>query len=127
MYAVASDNMGRTRNVPSSGPVWDSAVQPCQGRKMEHWLLNNFNKVSQARGHGGLGYLRNIVQVLYGVEAGGDVERVMRLPSIPTLEDAFPDIPERRVLPSLNTPTIDMRAQDEYTRARGTDPEAVGV
>lgn len=39
MYAVASESMGRTRRVPSPGPVCDSAVQPCHGRKIEHWFL----------------------------------------------------------------------------------------
>lgn len=39
MYAVERDSIGRTRNVPSPGPVWDSAVHPCHGRKIEHWFL----------------------------------------------------------------------------------------
>src|SRR6266702_4906909 len=38
-YAVASLSIGATRSVPSLGPVVDIEVQPCQGRKMEHWFL----------------------------------------------------------------------------------------
>lgn len=39
MYEEASLSSGRTRSVPSLGPVVDSDVQPCQGRNMEHWFL----------------------------------------------------------------------------------------
>ena len=39
MYAVERLRKGRTRSVPSPAPVEERAVQPCQGRKMEHRLL----------------------------------------------------------------------------------------
>ena len=71
--------------------------------------------------------VRSVVQVLNGVEAGGDVERVMQLPSIPSLQDALPHTPKRRVLPSLDTPAVYMGPQRENTRAGVTDPEAIEV
>ena len=40
MYAVASESEGRTQSVPSPGPVCESAVQPCHGRKTEHSFLS---------------------------------------------------------------------------------------
>ena len=39
MYAVESVSSGRTCSVPSCGPVCESAVQPCHGRKTVHWFL----------------------------------------------------------------------------------------
>jgi hypothetical protein len=49
VYAVERESMGRTRSVPSLGPVLESDVHPCQARKTEHALLSLKHKLKILR------------------------------------------------------------------------------
>lgn len=39
IYDVATGKLGKTRRVPSFGPVDERDVQPCHGRNIEQALL----------------------------------------------------------------------------------------
>lgn len=40
VYTDARESIGRTRSVPSPGPVLERDVHPCHARKIEHALLS---------------------------------------------------------------------------------------
>jgi hypothetical protein len=85
MYAHVRERKGRTRRVPSFGPALDMDVQPCHGRKIEHWFLQNDGKSMYF-------WLKNesvrcVIKILVGVNPGSHVEGIVIPPGRPSLED----------------------------------------
>lgn len=78
-YVVANGRSGQTRSVPSPGPVGESEVQPCQGLKTEHWLLqcvfSMFLEQSMR-----VYYLRAVIQILLRADARRDVKWIVFAP-----------------------------------------------
>lgn len=97
--------------MPSLGPVDDSAVQPCHGRKIEHALLVEMRWVRVEKEH----YIRNIVEITLDVNSWRGIKGVVILPMRSTFEDIAENFSETRIFPSFNRTTIDMGSESELS------------
>lgn len=116
--------------MPSPGPVDESEVQPCQGRKTEHWFLAKAERhVSHlvTRVERGIFDLRCVVQILVRQHSGGRIVQIHLSPLRASFKDVLVAVSEASVLPSLETPSVYVTAQIERAWSRWPDAKPVKV